>query len=173
MVELSSQIRGQMPEIVKLTVRRGSREPLGLATLATAFGRHVRIQIDTVSRRFFGDVAPMKLSGLEPVSIGGVQFVNIGERTNVRLQGVCRMILNGEIQNKPWPWRIQQVERRADHRHQRDEAVLDIEPPWCGFEPDRQQADISRVPIMSTVPSGRDRGTGLRCIQGKGVNSIS
>ena len=42
-------------------------------------------------------VPPMKLSGLEPVSIGtGSLFVNVGERTNVTgSKAFARMILNG------------------------------------------------------------------------------
>jgi len=58
-------------------------------------------------------VPPMKLSGLEPVTIGGVypvgdtadgmspraSFVNIGERTNVTgSKAFARMILNGEYE---------------------------------------------------------------------------
>ena len=43
---------------------------------------------------------PMKLSGLEPVSIGeGTLFVNIGERTNVTgSKAFARMILNGQYE---------------------------------------------------------------------------
>ena len=43
---------------------------------------------------------PMKLSGLEPVSIGeGALFVNIGERTNVTgSKAFARMILNGQYE---------------------------------------------------------------------------
>jgi 5-methyltetrahydrofolate--homocysteine methyltransferase len=42
----------------------------------------------------------MKLSGLEPVSIGeGSLFVNVGERTNVTgSKAFARMILNGEFE---------------------------------------------------------------------------
>ena len=45
-------------------------------------------------------VPPMKLSGLEPVSIGaGSLFVNVGERTNVTgSKAFARMILNGEFE---------------------------------------------------------------------------
>ena len=45
-------------------------------------------------------VPPMKLSGLEPVSIGeGSLFVNIGERTNVTgSKAFARLILNGEFE---------------------------------------------------------------------------
>jgi hypothetical protein len=45
-------------------------------------------------------VPPMRLSGLEPVSIGaGSLFVNIGERTNVTgSKAFARMILNGDFE---------------------------------------------------------------------------
>ena len=45
-------------------------------------------------------VSPLKLSGLEPVSIGTDSlFVNIGERTNVTgSKAFARMILNGEYE---------------------------------------------------------------------------
>ena len=45
-------------------------------------------------------VPPMKLSGLEPVSIGaGSLFVNVGERTNVTgSKAFARMILNAQFE---------------------------------------------------------------------------
>ena len=45
-------------------------------------------------------VPPMKLSGLEPVSIGqDTLFVNVGERTNVTgSKAFARMILNGQYE---------------------------------------------------------------------------
>ena len=45
---------------------------------------------------------PLKLSGLEPVSIaGGTLFVNIGERTNVTgSKAFARMILNGDFRSE-------------------------------------------------------------------------
>ena len=48
-------------------------------------------------------VPPMKLSGLEPVSIGeGSLFVNVGERTNVTgSKAFARMILNGQYEEAP------------------------------------------------------------------------
>ena len=44
---------------------------------------------------------PMRLSGLEPVSIGtGALFVNIGERTNVTgSKAFARMILEGRYED--------------------------------------------------------------------------
>ena len=57
----------------------------------------------------------MKLSGLEPVSIGtGSLFVNVGERTNVTgSKAFARMILNGEYEQALAVAR-QQVESRAN-----------------------------------------------------------
>ena len=45
-------------------------------------------------------VAPLRLSGLEPLTVGeGALFVNIGERTNVTgSKAFARMILNGEYE---------------------------------------------------------------------------
>ena len=45
-------------------------------------------------------IAPMKLSGLEPLQIGTDSlFVNIGERTNVTgSKAFARMILNGQYE---------------------------------------------------------------------------
>ena len=46
------------------------------------------------------NVPPMKLAGLEPVSIGaGSLFVNIGERTNVTgSKAFARLILAGQFE---------------------------------------------------------------------------
>jgi len=52
-------------------------------------------------------VPPMKLSGLEPVTIGeGSLFVNVGERTNVTgSKAFARMILNGQYE-EALAWRV-------------------------------------------------------------------
>ena len=48
-------------------------------------------------------VPPLKLSGLEPVSIGdGSLFVNIGERTNITgSKAFARLILGGDFEGEP------------------------------------------------------------------------
>ena len=72
-------------------------------------------------------VPPMKLSGLEPVSIGtGSLFVNVGERTNVTgSKAFARMILNGEYEQALAVAR-QQVENGAQVIDvNMDEAMLD------------------------------------------------
>src|SRR3954464_15605295 len=73
------------------------------------------------------DVPPMKLSGLEPVSIGtGALFVNIGERTNVTgSKAFARMILEGRFEDALSVAR-QQVENGAQVIDiNMDEAMLD------------------------------------------------
>ncbi len=122
-------------------------------------------------------VAPMKLSGLEPVLIGeGALFVNIGERTNVTgSKAFARMILNGEFEQALSVAR-QQVENGAQVIDiNMDEAMLDSKAAMVRFlnliagEP-----EIARVPIMVDSSKWEVIEAGLKCIQGKGiVNSIS
>ena len=122
-------------------------------------------------------VPPMKLSGLEPVSIGAdALFVNVGERTNVTgSKAFARMILNGEFEAALAVAR-QQVENGAQVIDiNMDEAMLDSQAAMVRFlnliagEP-----DIARVPIMVDSSKWSVIEAGLRCIQGKGiVNSIS
>ena len=122
-------------------------------------------------------VPPMKLSGLEPVSIGSASlFVNVGERTNVTgSKAFARMILNGEYEQALAVAR-QQVENGAQIIDvNMDEAMLDSQAAMVRFlnlmagEP-----DIARVPVMVDSSKWSVIEAGLRCIQGKGiVNSIS
>ncbi len=122
-------------------------------------------------------VPPMKLSGLEPVSIGdGTLFVNVGERTNVTgSKAFARMILNGQYEEALAVAR-QQVENGAQVIDvNMDEAMLDSQAAMVRFlnlmagEP-----DIARVPVMVDSSKWDVIEAGLRCIQGKGiVNSIS
>ncbi|WP_408596816.1 methionine synthase [Limnohabitans sp.] len=122
-------------------------------------------------------VPPMKLSGLEPVSIGtDALFVNVGERTNVTgSKAFARMILNGEYEQALAVAR-QQVENGAQVIDvNMDEAMLDSQAAMVRFlnlmagEP-----DIARVPVMVDSSKWSVIEAGLRCIQGKGiVNSIS
>ena len=73
-------------------------------------------------------VEPMRLSGLEPVTIGAdALFVNIGERTNVTgSKAFARMILNGDFEQALAVAR-QQVENGAQIIDiNMDEAMLDL-----------------------------------------------
>jgi 5-methyltetrahydrofolate--homocysteine methyltransferase len=122
-------------------------------------------------------VPPMKLSGLEPVSIGtGTLFVNIGERTNVTgSKAFARLILNGKFEEALAVAR-QQVENGAQIIDvNMDEAMLDSRAAMVRFlnlvagEP-----EIARVPIMIDSSKWDVIEAGLKCVQGKGiVNSIS
>ena len=122
-------------------------------------------------------VAPLKLSGLEPVLIGtGSLFVNIGERTNVTgSKAFARLILGGQFEEALGVAR-QQVENGAQIIDiNMDEAMLDSKAAMVRFlnlvagEP-----EIARVPIMIDSSKWEVIEAGLQCVQGKGiVNSIS
>ncbi|MET4578180.1 5-methyltetrahydrofolate--homocysteine methyltransferase [Ottowia thiooxydans] len=120
---------------------------------------------------------PMKLSGLEPVSIGeGTLFVNIGERTNVTgSKAFARMILNGQFEEALAVAR-QQVENGAQVIDvNMDEAMLDSQAAMVKFlNLMASEPDIARVPVMVDSSKWSVIEAGLRCLQGKGiVNSIS
>ena len=120
---------------------------------------------------------PLKLSGLEPVSIAdGTLFVNIGERTNVTgSKAFARMILNGDFEQALAVAR-QQVENGAQIIDiNMDEAMLDSQAAMVRFlNLIASEPDIARVPIMIDSSKWSVIEAGLRCVQGKGiVNSIS
>ncbi|WP_140627159.1 methionine synthase [Methylibium rhizosphaerae] len=122
-------------------------------------------------------VAPMRLSGLEPVLIGeGTLFVNIGERTNVTgSKAFARMILNGQFEEALSVAR-QQVENGAQVIDiNMDEAMLDSKAAMVRFlNLIASEPEIARVPIMIDSSKWEVIEAGLKCIQGKGiVNSIS
>ena len=135
-------------------------------------------------------VAPMMLSGLEPVTIGAVysaedaadvispraSFVNIGERTNVTgSKAFARMILNGQFDEALAVAR-QQVENGAQIIDiNMDEAMLDSQAAMVRFlNLIASEPDISRVPVMIDSSKWSVIEAGLRCVQGKAVvNSIS
>ena len=123
------------------------------------------------------NVAPMMLSGLEPVLIDASSlFVNIGERTNVTgSKAFARMILNGEFEQALAVAR-QQVENGAQIIDiNMDEAMLDSQAAMVRFlNLIASEPDISRVPIMIDSSKWSVIEAGLRCVQGKAVvNSIS
>ncbi len=120
---------------------------------------------------------PMRLSGLEPVTIDSNSlFVNIGERTNVTgSKAFARMILNGEFEQALAVAR-QQVENGAQIIDiNMDEAMLDSQAAMVRFlNLIASEPDISRVPIMIDSSKWSVIEAGLRCVQGKAiVNSIS
>src|SRR5436309_916241 len=115
-------------------------------------------------------VPPMKLSGLEPVSIGeGSLFVNIGERTNVTgSKAFARLILNGEFE-KALAVARQQVENGAQVIDiNMDEAMLDskaakvsggvsnVSFSFRGNDPVREA--IHTVFLYHAIQAGMDMG---------------
>jgi 5-methyltetrahydrofolate--homocysteine methyltransferase len=119
----------------------------------------------------------MRLSGLEPVTIGeGSLFVNIGERTNVTgSKAFARMILNGQFEEALAVAR-QQVESGAQVIDvNMDEAMLDSKAAMERFlKLVASEPEIARVPIMIDSSKWEVIEAGLKCVQGKGiVNSIS
>ncbi|WP_332814274.1 methionine synthase [Ramlibacter sp.] len=122
-------------------------------------------------------VPPLKLSGLEPVSIApGSLFVNVGERTNVTgSKAFARMILAGQFEEALAVAR-QQVENGAQVIDvNMDEAMLDSKAAMVRFlRLIASEPDIARVPVMVDSSKWEVIEAGLRCLQGKGiVNSIS
>ncbi len=122
-------------------------------------------------------IPPMKLSGLEPVSIGqGTLFVNVGERTNVTgSKAFARLILNGQFEQALAVAR-QQVENGAQIIDvNMDEAMLDSKAAMVRFlNLMASEPDIARLPVMVDSSKWEVIEAGLRCLQGKGiVNSIS
>ena len=130
-----------------------------------------------ISTRDASAPEPMRLAGLEPVTIDASSlFVNIGERTNVTgSKAFARLILNGEFEQALAVAR-QQVENGAQIIDiNMDEAMLDSQAAMVRFlNLIASEPDISRVPIMIDSSKWSVIEAGLRCVQGKAiVNSIS
>jgi 5-methyltetrahydrofolate--homocysteine methyltransferase len=119
----------------------------------------------------------LKLSGLEPMVVRPeVNFVNIGERTNVTgSRQFARLIREGNYQ-KALEIARQQVENGAQIIDvNMDEGMLDSEAAMTTFlNLIASEPDISRVPIMIDSSKWSVIEAGLKCVQGKAiVNSIS
>lgn len=119
----------------------------------------------------------LRLSGLEPFTLTpDINFVNIGERTNVTgSKKFAKLILNGDY-NAGLDIARQQVENGAQIIDiNMDEGMLDgVQSMTTFVNLVASEPDISRVPIMIDSSKWEVIVAGLKCLQGKGiVNSIS
>jgi 5-methyltetrahydrofolate--homocysteine methyltransferase len=119
----------------------------------------------------------LRLSGLEPLNIRpGLNFINIGERTNITGSPVfSKAILAGDF-DKGLTIARQQVENGAQIIDiNMDEGMLDSEAAMVKFlNLIASEPDITKVPVMIDSSKWSVIEAGLKCVQGKCiVNSIS
>lgn len=117
------------------------------------------------------------LSGLEPLRISkDVNFVNIGERTNVSGSLKFARLIREEKYGEALEVARQQVEGGAQIIDvNMDDAMLDAEKTMVRFlHLMASEPDISRLPVMIDSSKWSVIEAGLKCVQGKSiVNSIS
>ena len=118
------------------------------------------------------------LSGLEPAVVGPteVNFVNIGERTNVTGSRRFRRLIQNEDYETALEVARQQVEAGAQLIDvNMDDGMLDAEACMTRFlNMVASEPDIARVPVVIDSSRWSVIEAGLKCLQGKGVvNSIS
>ena len=119
----------------------------------------------------------LQLSGLEPLVVHpNMNFVNIGERTNVTGSRRFARLIKEEKYEEALSVARQQVENGAQMIDvNMDEGLLDSEAAMQHFlNLIASEPDISRVPVVLDSSKWSVIEAGLQCIQGKGVvNSIS
>ncbi len=121
--------------------------------------------------------ATCRLSGLEPFNFTGeLNFVNIGERTNVTGSALFRRL----IQQDDYPAALDVARQQVENGAQiidvnMDEGLLDGVAAMRTFlNLIASEPDIARVPVMIDSSRWEVLEAGLKCLQGKGVvNSIS
>lgn len=118
-----------------------------------------------------------EISGLEPVKITPlVNFVNIGERTNVSGSRKFARLIREKKYEEALTIARHQVEGGAQILDvSMDDGMLDAEKEMVTFlNYLASDPDVSRLPIMIDSSKWEVIEAGLKCIQGKGiVNSIS
>ena len=119
----------------------------------------------------------MRLSGLEPfVLTPEVNFVNVGERTNVTGSARFRKLIKTGDYTTALDVARQQVENGAQIIDvNMDEGLLDSKEAMITFlNLIAAEPDIARVPVMIDSSKWEVIEAGLKCVQGKAVvNSIS
>jgi 5-methyltetrahydrofolate--homocysteine methyltransferase len=118
-----------------------------------------------------------RLAGLEPLVLRpDLNFVNVGERTNVTGSAVFRKLIEKDDYTAALDIARQQVENGAQVIDiNMDEGLLDGPKAMSHFlRLIASEPDISRVPVMIDSSRWEVIEAGLQCLQGKGiVNSIS
>lgn len=122
-------------------------------------------------------ITETRLSGLEPLKISKtVNFVNIGERTNVSGSRKFARLIGEKKYEEALSVARNQVEGGAQILDVcMDDAMLDAEKEMTVFLNQlASEPDIARIPIMIDSSKWSVIEAGLKCVQGKAiVNSIS
>ena len=118
-----------------------------------------------------------RLAGLEPLTLTPeLNFVNVGERTNVTGSAVFRRLIQAEDYEAAVDVARQQIRNGAQIIDiNMDEGLLDGVAVMTRFlNQIASEPDIARVPVMLDSSRWEVLEAGLACLQGKGVvNSIS
>ena len=118
-----------------------------------------------------------RLSGLEPLTLTPeLNFVNVGERTNVTGSAVFRRLIQADDFEAAVEVARQQIKNGAQIIDiNMDEGLLDGVAVMTRFlHQIASEPDIARVPVMLDSSRWEVLEAGLACLQGKGVvNSIS
>jgi 5-methyltetrahydrofolate--homocysteine methyltransferase len=132
---------------------------------------------DQTPRRLPQPAGWCRLSGLEPFTFTPeLNFVNIGERTNVTGSALFRRLIQQDDYAAALDVARQQVENGAQIIDvNMDEGLLDGPKAMTTFlNLIASEPDIARVPVMVDSSRWDVIEAGLKCLQGKGVvNSIS
>lgn len=116
-------------------------------------------------------------SGMEPLILRpSINFVNIGERTNVTGSRKFARLIKNDDYNEALSVALQQVEGGAQIIDvNMDEGLLDSKEAMTKFlNLIASEPEIAKLPIMVDSSKWEVIETGLKCLQGKGiVNSIS
>jgi len=142
---------------------------------------HIRAIVEAVKgaapRRVPKIARHMRLSGLEPFTVTPqINFVNIGERTNVTGSARFRKLITEGDYAAALDVARQQVENGAQIIDvNMDEGMLDSRQAMVTFlNLIAAEPDIARVPVMIDSSKWEVIEAGLKCCQGKAVvNSIS